>query len=258
MVSPKKHLGQHFLTDHTVSERIVERLKSDISTSCTVLEIGPGTGALTVFLKDLENPIVAMDVDTESIEFLKTQEQYNKIEIWEKDFLKNGLDGIDGDVAIVGNFPYNISTQIIFTMLDNIDRIPVLNGMFQKEVAERICSSHGSKVYGILSVLVQFYYSSNYLFTVDENVFNPPPKVKSGVLTLNRLENSLIEEVPYSFAKAVVKAAFNQRRKTLRNSLKAFVKNREEQWLNLRPEQMSVYDFAEKIKLLYEHSKPQD
>ena len=250
-VRPKKHLGQHFLIDEAIAKKIGETLIHSRKYK-GILEVGPGMGVMTKYTssKYPDHDLRLIELDKESVVYLGLH--FPLIKVYNVDFLKLDFsDVFDHEFAVIGNYPYNISSQIVFKVIENRHLIPEMSGMFQKEVAERICSKHGSKVYGILSVLVQFYYEANYLFTVDENVFNPPPKVKSGVLSLNRLDNSLIEGVPYSFAKAVVKSAFNQRRKTLRNSLKSFIKNKDQEWLNLRPEQLSIEDFAEKVKYLY-------
>ncbi|MCL9809624.1 16S rRNA (adenine(1518)-N(6)/adenine(1519)-N(6))-dimethyltransferase RsmA [Flavobacterium sp. HXWNR70] len=214
-----------------------------------VLEIGPGMGVLTKYL--LEKPIdtYVIEIDTESVAYL--QNHYSKLngKIISEDFLRYNIKEVFGEepFAIIGNFPYNISSQIVFKALELRDQIPEFSGMFQKEVAERICSKKGSKVYGILSVLAQAFYDVEYLFTVDENVFTPPPKVKSGVMRMIRKENYHLpcdEKLLFT----VVKTAFNQRRKTLRNSLKSLnLSNilREDSIFDLRPEQISVEQFIE-------------
>src|SRR5690554_5479211 len=244
-VKAKKHLGQHFLNDENIARKIVDTLS--FKGYNKVLEIGPGMGVLTKYL--LEKPIetYVIEIDIESANYLKSH--YSKLhnKIISQDFLKYELTPIFGDepFAIIGNFPYNISTQIVFRMLELRDQIPEFSGMFQKEVAERICQSKGSKAYGILSVLVQAFYKAEYLFTVSENVFTPPPKVKSGVLRLTRKENfSLPCDEKLFFT--VVKTAFNQRRKTLRNSLKPLNISdeiKDDSIFDLRPEQLSVEDF---------------
>ncbi|WP_088340292.1 16S rRNA (adenine(1518)-N(6)/adenine(1519)-N(6))-dimethyltransferase RsmA [Robiginitalea sediminis] len=252
-VRAKKHLGQHFLTDASVAARIADTLEL-AETNC-LLEIGPGTGVLTAFL--LEKPIhlVAVELDAESARFLRdvfTPLQasrgllYQGFEVLEADFLRLDLQEVfEGrSFAITGNFPYNISSQILFKLLDYRDRIPEFSGMFQKEVAERVCAGPGSKTYGILSVLIQAYYKAAYCFTVPPDVFDPPPKVSSGVLHLHRLEAA--PDWDYRDLKLVVKTAFNQRRKTLRNSLKSlalpdFIK--EDAIFDRRPEQLSVSEF---------------
>lgn len=258
-VTAKKHLGQHFLKDDTVAVRIADSLS--YKGYDQVLEIGPGTGVLTkhVIRKDIK--VTALELDSESVIYLKHSFpiEHSKIvndntfQVIEADFLKKDLKDIygDGEFAIVGNFPYNISTQIVFKTIENRDQIPEFGGMFQKEVAKRICAPHGSKTYGILSVLAQAYYDAEYLFTVGPEVFNPPPKVDSGVLRLTRKDD--YNELPCSYAKLrqVVKLAFQQRRKTLRNSLKTMElpdDMREKEIFNLRPEQISVAMFVQLVQ----------
>ena len=246
-VKAKKHLGQHFLKDESVAKIIADTL--NLVGYENVLEIGPGMGVLTKYL--LEKPITTyvVEIDTESVDYLNENYPKLKDKIIAKDFLKYNINEIfEGkQFAIIGNFPYNISTQIVFRTLEYRSQIPEFSGMFQKEVAERICSKKGSKVYGILSVLAQAFYDAEYLFTVDENVFNPPPKVKSGVLRLRRKENyelSCSEKLLFT----VVKTAFQQRRKTMRNSLKTLNLSdnlREDTIFDLRPEQLSVEQFIE-------------
>ncbi|AWH84602.1 16S rRNA (adenine(1518)-N(6)/adenine(1519)-N(6))-dimethyltransferase [Flavobacterium album] len=246
-VKAKKHLGQHFLKDESIAKDIADTLTGNGYNK--VLEIGPGMGVLTKYLleKDLETWVI--EIDTESVEYLNAH--YPKLhgKIISKDFLRYNISEVFGDepFAIIGNFPYNISTQIVFRTLEMRDRIPEFSGMFQKEVAERICEKKGSKAYGILSVLVQAFYDAEYLFTVDEHVFNPPPKVKSGVLRLIRKENFHLNVDEKLFFN-VVKTAFNQRRKTLRNSLKTYNLSdilKEDSIFDLRPEQLSVEQFIE-------------
>jgi 16S rRNA (adenine1518-N6/adenine1519-N6)-dimethyltransferase len=254
-VKAKKHLGQHFLIDEDVSKRISETLQKDNYSS--VLEIGPGTGVLTKYLLGKYSQFVAMDLDRESIAFLNSSfKKEHKIEgdlkaltVIEADFLKVDLSDYFRDMqfAIIGNFPYNISTQIVFKTLEYKNQIPEFSGMFQKEVAQRICASEGSKTYGILSVLVQAFYKAEYLFTVPPEAFDPPPKIHSGVLRLQRKENY---ELPCEEKKLrdVVKTAFQQRRKTLRNSLKKFNLSpelREDPVFTKRPEQLSVEQFID-------------
>lgn len=244
-VKAKKHLGQHFLKDESIAKAIADTLSLDGYED--VLEIGPGMGVLTKYL--LEKPIntYVIEIDTESVEYL--DRNYPKLhgKIISKDFLKYNINEIFDrkQFAIIGNFPYNISTQIVFRALEYRNQIPEFAGMFQKEVAERICEKKGTKAYGILSVLTQAFYDAEYLFTVDEHVFIPSPNVKSGVLRLRRKENySLPCDEKLFFT--VVKTAFQQRRKTLRNSLKTLNLSdnlREEEIFNLRPEQLSVEQF---------------
>jgi 16S rRNA (adenine1518-N6/adenine1519-N6)-dimethyltransferase len=243
-VTPKKALGQHFLNDETVAEQIVQ----NISLNHThILEIGPGMGVLTQFLlqkKDVH--FTAVEIDTESVSYL--QKKYPSLSIISGDFLKMNLSELyDHQFAIIGNFPYNISSQILFKVLENKDRVTELVGMFQKEVAERVASKPGKKMYGILSVLLQAFYDMEYLFTVDEHLFTPPPQVKSGVIRMIRNPNKQLrcDEVLF---KNVVKTAFNQRRKTLRNSLKSFSfseEYKENPIFTMRPEQLSVAQFEE-------------
>lgn len=246
-VKAKKHLGQHFLKDESIAKDIADTLTLNGYTK--VLEIGPGMGVLTKYLLDKPVETYVIEIDTESVEYLNAH--YPKLhgKIISEDFLRYHIakDFGDDPFAIIGNFPYNISTQIVFRTLELRDRIPEFSGMFQKEVAERICEKKGSKTYGILSVLVQAFYDAEYLFTVSEHVFNPPPKVKSGVLRLIRKENYHLP-VDEKLFFAVVKMAFNQRRKTLRNSLKTYNLTdnlKEDSIFDLRPEQLSVEQFID-------------
>ncbi len=253
-VKAKKHLGQHFLKDETIAQKIGNTLSLKGYTK--VLEIGPGTGVLTKYLLLKEMDLTVMDLDQESIQYLhdhfplehpKILEQGNPFHILEADFLKFDLQKYYGNeqFAITGNFPYNISTQIVFKALMHRKSIPEFSGMFQKEVAQRICADKGSKTYGILSVLVQAFYSAEYLFTVPPQVFDPPPKVESGVLKLTRIAQLSVDFDEAKLFK-VVKTAFNQRRKTLRNSLKSFNLSdslKEDTIFDQRPEQLAVEEF---------------
>src|SRR5690606_31938082 len=220
-VRAKKHLGQHFLNDETIAENIANTLSFEGYNN--VLEIGPGMGVLTKYLLQKKTTTYVIEIDTESVEYLKSHYLNLADRIIEKDFLKYDITQVfkDEPFAITGNFPYNISSQILFKTLELRHQIPEFSGMFQKEVAQRICSKEGSKVYGILSVLTQAFYDAGYLFTVPPSVFNPPPKVDSGVLRLIRKANFHLPCDETLFFK-VVKTAFQQRRKTLRNSLKTF------------------------------------
>ena len=251
-VKAKKHLGQHFLNDESVAQDIADTLT--LKGYQQVLEIGPGMGVLTKYLlkKDITTHVI--EIDTESVDYLKANYLNLAPRIIEKDFLKYDLNQVfKGEpFAIIGNFPYNISTQIVFKTLELRDQIPEFSGMFQKEVAERICSKEGSKVYGILSVLTQAFYDAEYLFTVPPNVFNPPPKVDSGVLRLIRKENYHIPCDEALFFK-VVKTAFQQRRKTIRNSLKTLNLSdnlREDSIFDKRPEQLTVNEFINLTQLI--------
>ena len=248
-VHAKKFLGQHFLTDLTVARKIAETISAG-----PTLEIGPGMGVLTQYL--LKNPniqLTAIEIDRESVAYLK--EWYPELHLIEGDFLKLNLDIIypEGEFNVIGNYPYNISSQIFFKALEYKDRIPVCSGMIQKEVAERIASKPGKKAYGILSVLLQAYYDIEYLFTVDEHVFNPPPKVKSAVIRMTRNKRRRLD-CDEALFKTVVKTAFNQRRKQMRNSLQQLVGKGnpilEENIFTMRPEQLSVEQFIELTHLI--------
>jgi 16S rRNA (adenine1518-N6/adenine1519-N6)-dimethyltransferase len=250
-VRAKKYLGQHFLRDLEVARRIAASLPLDGLTS--VLEIGPGTGVLTQFL--LQNPdidLTAVELDSESVIYL--HQHYPQLKVVEADFLKMDLKSLFSDkFCVIGNLPYNISSQIFFKMLDNKDQIPCLVGMIQKEVAERMAAKEGNKTYGILSVLMQAYYSIDYLFTVHEHVFDPPPKVKSAVIRLTRNDVSRINCDEKLF-KTVVKTAFNQRRKQMRNSLKPLIAKENPVFadpiFDKRPEQLSVDAFIELTNMI--------
>ena len=253
-VRAKKHLGQHFLTDENIAFKIANTLNG--SGYQHVLEIGPGMGVLTKYLlnRDFETSVV--EIDSESVDYLKEHYPDLSDRIYNLDFLKTDIPKLFNhhQTAIIGNFPYNISSQIVFKTLENKSLIPVFSGMFQKEVAQRITSKPGNKVYGILSVLTQAYYDAEYLFTVPPNVFQPPPKVDSGVLRLTRKKNTDLGVDDALFFK-VVKTAFNQRRKTLRNSLKSFdlsEKLKEDTIFAQRPEQLSVQEFINLTKSLEE------
>ena len=248
LVKPKKFLGQHFLKDLKVAKDIADTI--DTCPSLPVLEVGPGMGVLTQFLLPKERLVKVVEVDYESVAYLR--EAYPQLEenIIEDDFLKMNLQRLfDGNpFVLTGNYPYNISSQIFFKMLDNKELIPCCTGMIQKEVAERIAAGPGSKTYGILSVLIQAWYRVEYLFTVSEHVFNPPPKVKSAVIrmTRNEVQNLGCNEALF---KQVVKTTFNQRRKTLRNSIKPLLGKdcplTDDPLFNRRPEQLSVQEFIE-------------
>jgi 16S rRNA (adenine1518-N6/adenine1519-N6)-dimethyltransferase len=247
-VRAKKHLGQHFLTDKNICEKIAFQHKSH--QGCTkVLEIGPGMGAITEYLlKQTDQDLYVMEIDRDSIAYLNVNFPQLKDKIIEADFLKMDLKKIMGEdpFAVVGNFPYNISSQILFKCLDYRDQIPEIMGMFQKEVAMRVAEKPGTKTYGIMSVLLQAFYDIEYCFTVDEHVFNPPPKVKSGVIRCTRNERGSLPCDEKLFIR-VVKMSFNQRRKTIRNSIKQLISGTDfdHPFLTLRPERLSVEDFIE-------------
>ena len=254
-VRAKKFLGQHFLKDLSIAQRIAETIESG-----RVLEIGPGMGVLTQFLlKNTNIDLTAIELDRESVAYLK--EWYPELKLIEGDFLKLNLNELypDGEFSVIGNYPYNISSQIFFKVLEYRDRIPVCSGMIQKEVAERIASKPCNKAYGILSVLLQAYYDIEYLFTVDENVFNPPPKVKSAVVRLRRNSRQQLDCDEQLFKK-VVKTAFNQRRKQMRNSLQQIVGKGnpilEENIFTKRPEQLSVDEFMKLTRLIESNRMP--
>jgi len=245
-VRAKKGLGQHFLRDHQIASDIVDSLVMGNRTK--VLEVGPGMGVLTRFLlqkNSFETTVV--EIDRESVEYLKTYFPQLEGRIVEGDFLHMDLRTIfsSAPFSLIGNFPYNISSQILFKVLDYRELVPEVVGMLQKEVAERICTGPGSKTYGILSVLLQAWYKVEYLFTVNEDVFDPPPKVKSAVIRLTangRTELGCNEKL----FKAVVKQSFNQRRKMLRNSIRSLTPRYDEldaYTLTRRPEQLSVEEF---------------
>lgn len=250
-IRAKKHLGQHFLNDKNIAEKIADSLlyRGD------VLEIGPGMGILTSFLMQrADTNLAVIEIDSESVEYL--HEHFPGLKVLPEDVLKFNLRSIfPGQFAIIGNFPYNISAPILFRLLEHRDSVPEFTGMLQKEVAERIAQPPGSKEYGILSVLLQAFYHAKYLFTVHENVFTPPPKVKSGVIRLTRKENYKLgcdEKLFFN----VVKTAFNQRRKTLRNSLKGIAGSETiaPDILQQRPEQLSCEAFVEITKQISKNS----
>ena len=247
-VRPKKHLGQHFLKDESIAEKIADSL--NYGTFSKLIEIGPGTGMLTKFLLKKDIEVFAFEIDRDSIAYLEEHFQNpleSNLNIVNQDFLKVDLREIikSENFGIIGNFPYNISSQILFKTIEYRDYVPEFAGMFQKEVAKRICAESGNKVYGILSVLTQAFYETEYLFTVKPNVFNPPPKVDSGVIKLTRREKFKLDCDEKLFFK-VVKTAFQQRRKTLRNSLKTFDLSdnlKLDLIFNQRPERLSYQDF---------------
>ena len=244
-VSAKKHLGQHFLKDESIAKDIADTLS--LEGYSKILEIGPGMGVLTKYLLDKPTETFVIEIDKESVEYLGVH--YPKLEnhIISKDFLKYDLNEVFNKepFAIIGNFPYNISTQIVFKTLEMRDQIPEFAGMFQKEVAERTAAKPRTKDYGILSVLVQAYYDVEYLFTVHENVFNPPPKVKSGVIRMTRNQKDGLAGNEILF-KQIVKAGFGQRRKKMSNALKVLgipENMKSHPFLDIRAEELSVADF---------------
>lgn len=246
-VKPKKALGQHFLTDETIAARIAATL--DDYKGMPVLEVGPGMGVLTKYLLDYGHDVTVVEIDEESVDYLNQNFPSLHGRILGDDFLKMDLAKVMGDrqFCVIGNYPYNISSQIFFKILDYKDLIPCCSGMLQKEVAERLAAAPGSKVYGILSVLLQAWYDVEYLFTVNENVFNPPPKVKSGVIRMKRNDVTQLGCDEKLF-RTIVKTTFGQRRKTLRNSIRGLlppgcVLPDLPVW-GQRPEQLSVQEFT--------------
>ena len=258
-VKPKKSLGQHFLTDLSIARDIADTV--DACPALPILEVGPGTGVMTQFLVAKSRELKVVEIDRESVAYLREHLPALEGHIIEDDFLRMPLDQLfEGrPFVLTGNYPYNISSQIFFRMLEYKDLIPCCTGMIQKEVAERIAAHPGTKAYGILSVLVQAWYRVEYLFTVHEHVFNPPPKVKSAVIRLTRNDVATLDCDERLF-RSLVKTTFNQRRKTLRNNIRPLLANLDMQRglnpktghsrfleapiFNLRPEQLSVQDFV--------------
>jgi len=263
-VRAKKHLGQHFLTDENIAKKIADSLTE--TGYDTVVEIGPGMGVLTKYLLQKKPTVTVLEIDTESVAYLQDsfpKEHINlntskeKFQIIEGDFLKQDIPTLfnQKQVAIIGNFPYNISSQIVFKAIENRAYVPEFAGMFQKEVAKRIAEKEGSKVYGIISVLTQAFFDVEYLFTVPPTVFNPPPKVDSGVIRLIRKKNFSLPVDEQLFFR-VVKTAFNQRRKMLRSSLKSFKLSdslKEDPIFAKRPEQLSVNEFISLTEKIASH-----
>ncbi|MDR1121276.1 MAG: 16S rRNA (adenine(1518)-N(6)/adenine(1519)-N(6))-dimethyltransferase RsmA [Dysgonamonadaceae bacterium] len=244
-VHPKKALGQHFLKDLQIARKIADTL--DSFDGLPILEVGPGTGVLTQFLLEKGRPMKVVELDWDSVTYLHRNFPSLENHIIGEDFLKMDLNGVFPDrFCVIGNYPYNISSQIFFKVLDYKDRIPCCSGMIQKEVAERLASPPGRKAYGIISVLLQVWYDIEYLFTVGEQVFDPPPKVKSAVIRMTRNKRTFLD-CDEKLLKSVVKTAFNQRRKTLRNSLKPLLGKDCELYpmpvFDKRPEQLSVEEF---------------
>ena len=255
LVRPKKSLGQHFLTDLDIARRIAETL-SDYK-GMPILEVGPGMGVLTQYLLEEQHDVTVVEIDTESVAYLNKNFPQLSGRIVEGDFLQMDLAKEFGkNLCVIGNYPYNISSQIFFKVLDYKDMVPCCSGMIQKEVAERLAAKPGSKTYGILSVLMQAWYNVEYLFTVSEHVFNPPPKVKSAVIRMTRNDVTELGCNEQLF-KRIVKTAFNQRRKTMRNSLKSLIAPGApilaNEVFNLRPEQISVAQFIELTNEIEKH-----
>ena len=252
-VRPKKSLGQHFLTDQNIAQRIVEQLSPDVE---SVIEVGAGTGVLTQYLvQRVLDKFHVIEIDKESIAYLQKHFPILGERLIEGDFLRTDLSQFgQQNMAIIGNFPYNISSQIFFHVLKYKEQVVEVVGMVQKEMAERMAAKEGSKTYGILSVLMQAWYDIDYLFTVHETVFNPPPKVKSAVIKMRRNAVTDLGCDEKLFA-SIVKQAFNQRRKTMRNSLRPLLRPEiiENEVFNKRPEQLSVQEFIDLTNLIEEN-----
>ncbi len=249
-VKPKKNLGQHFLIDNNIAKKISDTL--DFKNYNEVLEIGPGKGILTKEIIKKTKPVV-VEIDSESVKYLKINFPELNNKIYNQDFLKLDLHKVfKAQFAVIGNFPYNISSQIVFKVIENRNQIPFFSGMFQKEVAQRICESSGSKKYGIISVLSQLFYDTDYLFSVSPKVFYPSPKVYSGVIKMTRKENFNLQCDENLLIK-IVKISFQQRRKTLRNSLKSLYLPRnllEDSIFDMRPESLTWKDFVKLTKMI--------
>ena len=248
-VTAKKRLGQHFLIDLSIAKDIADTV--DTCPGMPILEVGPGMGVLTRFLIEKKRPLKVVEIDEESVSYLcKNLPQLQEENIIPDDFLKMRLDRLfdGGQFMLIGNYPYNISSQIFFKMLDFKEYIPYCSGMIQKEVGERLAAKPGTKAYGILSILIQLWYDVEYLFTVDENVFSPPPKVKSAVVLMKRNARTSLE-CDEALFKKIVKGTFNQRRKKLRNSIQQIVGKDSpllgDPILEMRPEQLSLEEFIE-------------
>jgi 16S rRNA (adenine1518-N6/adenine1519-N6)-dimethyltransferase len=250
----KKSFGQHFLKNTQIAEKIAKAMDGQVE---RILEVGPGTGNLTIHLINLNTKLKLVEADPDMVTILKKNPTTSHLEIIEKDFLKLSLEECfnHSPFGLIGNFPYNISSQIIFKMLEYSAYIPIMVGMFQKEVAERITSKPGTKSYGVISVLTQAKYTAEYLFTVDKNEFNPPPKVQSGVIRLFR-KDSLHIDYNEKLFKQIVKTTFGQRRKMIRNTLKGIVPENftlDDPYFNKRPEQLSLTDFITLTQKIENH-----
>ena len=251
-VRAKKNLGQHFLRDEEIADRIAGTL--DNFPSLPVLEVGPGTGMLTRYLLQRKKNLTVVEIDRESVDYLQTHFPELQGRIIQQDFLRMDLSRFyEGEFCVIGNYPYNISSQIFFKVIDHREQIPCCSGMIQKEVAERMVASPGNKSYGILTVLLQAWYDIEYLFTVNEQAFIPPPKVKSAVVRLTRNKRRRLDCNEKLF-KTVVKTSFNQRRKMLRNSIKSLLSDEsplpDDPMLTKRPEQLSIDQFVQLTNLL--------
>ncbi|MCC6684608.1 MAG: 16S rRNA (adenine(1518)-N(6)/adenine(1519)-N(6))-dimethyltransferase RsmA [Bacteroidia bacterium] len=253
-VKPKKQLGQHFLRDENIAKKIVQSLLDEYKGN-TILEVGPGMGVLTKYLlEEHAEKLFVAEIDTESVEYLSRGFEQLNGRILNEDFLQLDFTRFEAPVAVIGNFPYNISSQIVFKVIENRAVCPLMVGMFQKEVAQRLAARPRTKEYGILSVITQAYFDVEYLFTVSEGVFNPPPKVKSAVVRLKRKTEGFLNCDESLFLR-VVKAAFNQRRKTLRNALNMYNPDKNEAllasgFMKCRAEELTYMDFAALTNML--------
>ncbi len=253
----KKSFGQHFLTQEPIAERIASSIRTD---GCEVIvEVGPGRGILTKFLLRQPLPVVAVELDYDLIPFLEKEFAGTRLQIIQGDILRVRFDEIippNEHFVIAGNFPYNISSQIVFLGIQHRNRVPFMAGMFQREMAERICSPPGSKAFGVISVLAQAYYTPSVLFYVKPGSFSPPPKVQSAVISLTRYRSE-IEGVPFNTLRQVVKMAFSQRRKKIRNTLKSLIPEETLKSMNLvdlRPEQLSVEEFISLARIVVDNT----
>lgn len=252
-VRAKKSYGQHFLNDERMAQEIVNSLTDNLSTK-NVLEVGPGKGVLTKYLLSKDINLRAIEADRDMVEYLGATYPSLKEKLILQDFLKSNLAVLFNGEAfgLIGNYPYNISSQILFKMVDHRKSVPLMVGMFQKEVADRVIAPHGSKTYGVISVLIQAYYEGEYLLTVPPSCFDPPPRVMSAVIKLTRKENLDLSCDPSLF-KSIVKISFGQRRKMLRNTMKQFIKDPsllKQDLFTQRPEQLSVEDFIALTKMV--------
>jgi len=250
----KKQLGQHFLKDEAIIQRIIQLIKVKCPNSLPLVEVGPGQGILTRDLFDSYNTFKAIEFDRDMIAIL--EQDIPPKSLVQADFLKLDIRELFGSeqYCLAGNFPYNISTQIVFKLIDNRDKIPVMVGMFQKEVAERICASPTGKKIGIISIRAQAHYTAEKIFDIPPSAFNPPPKVESSIIVLTRKENYEID-CDYKLFKKIIKISYGQRRKKLRNTLKPYLKDLDNPILQKRPEELSVEEFVNITKLIENQNK---
>ncbi len=250
LVQPKKHLGQHFLKDENIAENVASLFQNILDVD-QIIEIGPGMGVLTKYLLDKHPNVLAVEIDSESVNYLTQTFVPKGLKLVEGDFLNDNIAKkyLTKNTGLIGNYPYNISSQIVFKVLENTENFLAFAGMFQKEVAQRLVAKEGSKTYGILSVMLNTYYDTTYEFTVDEHVFIPPPKVKSGVIKCIR-KNDFVLPVSKALYFDVIKTGFNQRRKMLRNALSKFNLPESHEFAKLRAEQLGVNDFIKLTKFI--------